>query len=62
MTAGSGSADYYAFDASGNLTTLPSGATTNYDNAGELTSSTLAGTTTNYTYDADGQQLTATDG
>ena len=33
-----------------------------YDNAGELTSSTLAGTTTSYTYNADGQRLTAKQG
>ena|SRR5712692_6397 len=34
----------------------------NYDNARELTSSTLSGTTTDYTYDADGHRLTAKHG
>ncbi|MGO8956657.1 MAG: phage tail tip lysozyme [Streptosporangiaceae bacterium] len=65
MTPGSGTRLSYGFDASGNLTTLPTGATTGttgYDKAGELTSSTLSGTTTSYAYDADGQRLTATQG
>ena len=52
-----GSAATYAQDASGNLTTLPTGASGTYDNASELTSSTLSGTTTNYTYDAAGNRL-----
>ena len=59
-TPGSGSANNYAFDASGNLTTLPTGASTSYDHASELTSSTLSGTTTNYTYDSDGQRTQET--
>jgi RHS repeat-associated protein len=59
MTPGSGSALNYAFDASGSPTTLPTGATGSYDNAAELTSSTLSGTTTTYTYDADGQRTQA---
>lgn len=62
MTPGAGSALNYAFDASGNLTTLPTGATGSYDNASELTSNVLAGTTTNYTYDADGQRTQAARG
>jgi RHS repeat-associated protein len=60
MTAGSGPALNYAFDASSNLTTTPTGATATYDHNGEITSSTLAGTSTNYAYDADGHRLTAT--
>jgi hypothetical protein len=55
--AGSGTAKPYGFDASGNLTTLPTAATGTYDKAGELTSSALTGTTTSYTYNADGEQL-----
>jgi RHS repeat-associated protein len=62
MTAGSGSALNYGFDASGNLTTLPTAAAGSYDNASELTSSTLSGTTTSYTYDADGERTQATQG
>jgi RHS repeat-associated protein len=59
MTPGSGSAQDYSFDASGDLTTLPTNAVGTYNDAGELISSTLSGTTTDYTYNADGQQLTA---
>jgi len=62
MTPGTGSALNYAFDPSGNLTIIPTGASASYDNAGELTSSTLSGTTTNYTYNADGQRLAANQG
>jgi RHS repeat-associated protein len=62
MTPGTGSALNYAFDASGNLTTTPAGATGTYDKAGELTSATLSGTTTSYTYSADGQRLAAKQG
>ena len=62
MTPGSGSALAYSFDASGNLTTLPDGAGGSYDNASELTSSSLAGTTTNYTYDSDGERTQASQG
>lgn len=62
MTPGSGSALAYAYDTSGNPTTLPAGAAASYNNAGELTSSTLAGTTTSYSYDADGNRTTATQG
>ena len=62
MTPGTGSTLNYGFDASSNLTTLPTGAAGTYDNAGELTSSTLSGTTTSYTYNADGQQLNSKQG
>ena len=62
MTPGSGSALSYGEDASSNLTTLPTGATGSYDDANELTSSSLSGTTTDYTYDADGDQTQATVG
>jgi RHS repeat-associated protein len=62
MTPGTGSTLNYAFDPSTNLTTLPTGASTSYDKAGELTSSTLAGTATSYTYNPAGQRLTATQG
>jgi trimeric autotransporter adhesin len=61
-TPGTGSSKDYGFDASSDLTTLPNGATGIYDDAGELTSQTLSGTTTNYTYDADGEQLTSVQG
>ena len=62
MTPGTGSALNYTFDPSSNLTTLPTGASTSYDNAGELRSSTLAGTTTGYAYDSDGERLSETQG
>jgi RHS repeat-associated protein len=62
MTPGTGSQLTYGLDASGNLTTLPAGASGTYDNASELTSSALSGVTTSYTYDADGQRLTAKQG
>jgi len=60
MAPGAGSQLNYGFDASSNLTALPSGATGTYDHAGELTSSALSGATTNYTYNADGGRLAAT--
>ncbi|HET9896764.1 MAG TPA: RHS repeat-associated core domain-containing protein [Streptosporangiaceae bacterium] len=60
MTPGTNPTLNYGFDASSNLTQLPTGATTTYDNAGELTSSTLAGTATSYAYNADGEQTGAT--
>ncbi len=62
MTPGSGSTLSYGFDPAGNLTTLPGAATPTYDKAGELTAATLSGTTTSYTYNADGQQLTGKQG
>jgi RHS repeat-associated protein len=62
MTLGTGPALNYGFDASGNLTTLPTGATGEYDRAGELTSSTLSGVTTSYSYNADGQRTSASQG
>ena len=55
-TPGSGSAKSYALDASGNLTTLPTGASGTYNAASQLTSSILSGTTTSYTYDAAGNR------
>src|SRR5260370_31995728 len=60
ITPGAGSQLTYGFDASSNLTALPSGSTGAYDHAGELTSSALAGATTGYPYNADGERLTAT--
>jgi RHS repeat-associated protein len=62
MTPGTGSTLNYAFDGSGNLTTLPTGGTGTYDHDSELTSSTQSGTTTSYTYNADGEQLSASQG
>ena len=62
MTIGSSPAQDYGFDASGNLTTLPGGATGSYDDDSELTSSTLAGATTSYTYNADGDRTGAAQG
>ena len=62
MTTGSNSPLDYGFDASGNLTTLPTGATGTYDHDSELTSSVLGGTTTSYTYNADGDRLSAAQG
>jgi RHS repeat-associated protein len=61
MTPGTTGALNYSYDVSSNLKTLPTGASTNYDAAGELTSSTLSSTTTTYTYNADGE-LTAANG
>jgi RHS repeat-associated protein len=62
MTPGTGSPLNFAFDPSSNLTTLPTGASTSYDKAGELTSSTLAGTATSYAYNSDGERLSDTQG
>jgi RHS repeat-associated protein len=62
MTAGTGPAQNYGFDASANLTTLPTGGTGSYDHAGELTSATLSGTATSYSYNADGERLSAVQG
>jgi RHS repeat-associated protein len=62
MTPGTGPANDYGFDASSNLTTLPTGATGTYNDAGELISSSLSGATTDYSYNADGEQLKATQG
>jgi trimeric autotransporter adhesin len=61
-TPGSGTAQDYAYDASGNLTTLPNGAAGGYNDAGELTTATLAGTATSYAYSADGERQSATQG
>jgi RHS repeat-associated protein len=62
MTPGTSAPHDYGFDASGNLTAMPTGATGTYNSAGELTASTLSGTTTSYTYNADGEQLTSAQG
>ncbi len=56
MTPGTGSAHTYGEDASSNLTTLPTGASGTYNDASQLTSSSLSGTTTNYTYDKSGNR------
>jgi RHS repeat-associated protein len=55
-TPGTDSANYYAKDASGNLTTIPTGASATHDDSSELTSSVLSDTTTDYTYDASGNR------
>ncbi len=60
MTPGTGTTQNYGLDQAGNLTALPGNATGHYDDAGELTSSVQGGTTTAYTYDADGNRLSAT--
>jgi RHS repeat-associated protein len=62
MTPGTNPTLNYGFDASSNLTTLPTGATGSYDAAGEVTSANQSGSTTNFTYNADGQRLTAKQG
>jgi RHS repeat-associated protein len=62
MTPGTASSLAYSFDASGNATSLPTGATAAYDHASELTASTQGSTTTNYTYDADGERTQETVG
>jgi RHS repeat-associated protein len=61
-TPGTGAVQNYGFDASSNLIKLPGGGTGVYDKAGELTSQTLSGATTSYTYNPDGEQLTAAQG
>jgi RHS repeat-associated protein len=61
-TPGTGSARNYSFDASSNLTTLPTGAAGSYNNVGELATSTLSGTNTSYTYNADGEQVNSVQG
>jgi RHS repeat-associated protein len=61
-TPGTGTQMSYGFDPSGNLTTLPNGAAGTYNPASELTSSVLSGRTTSYTYNADGERLTAAQG
>ena len=62
MTPGGGSTLTYSLDVSGNLSTLPTGATGSYDHDSEMTSSVLGGITTNYTYSADGQRTSVTQG
>ena len=62
MTPGSSGSHSYGEDASSNLTTLPTGAAGTYNDASELTSSSLSGTTTSYTYDASGNRTGASVG
>jgi RHS repeat-associated protein len=59
---GSQTAEDYQYDASGNLITLPNAATGTYDQASELTTATLSGTTTSYSYNADGDRLAGVQG
>jgi len=61
-TPGTGASHSYGYDQAYNMTGLPTGASGTYDQAGELTSSALSGLTTNYSYNADGQRLTAVQG
>ena len=62
MTPGTSGTLSYGYDASANPTTLPSGATGTYDDASELTSSVLSGTTSTYGYDADGERTSVSGG
>jgi RHS repeat-associated protein len=62
MTPGSAGTLTYGYDASDSLTAMPTRASGSYDHAGELTSATLSGITTSYSYDADGQRLAAEQG
>lgn len=60
---GSTSSSTYAYDASSNLTILPSGATATYDQSGELVSSNLPAISgqpqisTTYSYNANGDRI-----
>ena len=47
----------YGYDAADNITKLISGASLNYDAAGELTSMAQPGRTTNFSYDSRGNRL-----
>jgi RHS repeat-associated protein len=62
VTPGTGSALSYSFDDSANLTTLPAGAAGTYDHNGELIASTLSGTTTTDSYNADGERTATEEG
>ena len=62
MVPGSGGTLGYSYDASGDLMTLPGGATGTYDQAGELTSSSLAGTAVSYAFDANGDRTSEQQG
>jgi YD repeat-containing protein len=62
MTPGTGSTDGYGYDTSGDLLALPGGASGTYDHAGELTSASASGTATIYSYTADGERATVTQG
>jgi RHS repeat-associated protein len=46
----------YTYDAADNLTNLVNGTTQTFDAANQLTTSTIAGATTSYTYDGNGNQ------
>lgn len=59
-TAGGVASNLYTTDPSGNLTTLPTGATATYNSAQQLASSTAAAGTTAYNYDQDGNRTSAT--
>jgi RHS repeat-associated protein len=61
-TVGSQAPKDYGYDASGNLTALPSGGTGTYDHDAELTTASQSGLTTSYTYSAEGERLSATQG
>ena len=50
----------YAYDAAGNPTTLADGTTQTFSTANQLTTSTIAGATTSYTYDGNGNQSAIT--
>jgi RHS repeat-associated protein len=64
MTPGTAATINYTYDPAGNLTTLPTGANaqSGYGGNGELATSTLAGVASAYSYDADGNRLTRTQG
>jgi hypothetical protein len=55
-TPGSQSPHSYSEDQSGNLTMLPTGAGPTYNDASELSSSSLSGTTMSYSHNADGER------
>jgi RHS repeat-associated protein len=52
----------YGYDAADNLTGLISGASQSYDDANELTSSTLNGTTSSYSYNNQGDRTGSSGG
>jgi RHS repeat-associated protein len=56
----SSSTSNFGFDASGNATTLPGSTSGSFDDSSELTSTTTGGTSTDYSYNADGERTGAT--
>jgi RHS repeat-associated protein len=58
-TTASNSATAYNFDPSGNLLMLPNGASATYNDAGELISSATPSVGTTYTYNANGDRVSA---